>query len=162
MLAFIYITVAVKNYRTRESLTMMPNRIKLSYLIAIVIFLLIPCIGYSEITYDVLDPIKNGLKAPEDVAVSSDGKIYVVDGYQNKVFIYDRKGQSAGSIPIQKPTSVAVNKNGAIYISTNNDLSVKIFNSSYTIIGSLGKGAGEFQLPRNIAIDKETGECICR
>ena len=136
---------------------MTANRLKLLYLITIVIFLLIPCIIFAEITYDVLDPIKNALKAPEDVAVSSDGKIYVVDGYQNKVFIYDRKGQSAGSIPIQKPTSVAVNNNGTIYISSNDDFSVKIFDSSHTVIGSLGKGAGEFQLPRNVTVDKATG-----
>ncbi len=149
--------IATENYQTRELLTMTATRLKLLYLITIALFFLIPCIGYAEITYDVLDPIKNGLKAPEDVAVSSDGKIYVVDGYQNKVFMYDRKGRAAGSIPIQKPTSVAVNNNGAIYIGTNDDFSVKIFDSSHTIIGSLGKGAGEFQLPRNVTVDKATG-----
>lgn len=136
---------------------MKANRVKLLYLITVAFFFLIPCLGYSEITYDVLNPIKSGLKAPEDVAVGSNGKVYVVDGYQNRVFIYDRKGQSAGSISIQSPTSAAVNSNGAIYIATNNDFSVKILDSSHAIIGSLGSGAGEFQLPRNVTVDKATG-----
>jgi hypothetical protein len=138
---------------------MMANRIKLLYLITIVIFLLIPCIGYSEITYDVLDTIRNGLLyAPEDVAVSPDGKIYVVDGSQNKIFIYDRRGVPAGSIQgIIYPSSVAVNADGTIYIGSKNDLSVKILNPSLNVIGSLGQGAWEFKLPMNIAVDRETG-----
>ncbi len=135
------------------------GKIKLACLFAVILFLvpvLIPGTSFSAVVFKSLDPITNGLKMPEDVAVSSDGKVYVVDGYQNKVLIYDKKGQPAGSISIQKPTSVAVN-NGFIYIGTNNDLSVKILDSSHNIIGSLGIGAGEFKLPRNIAIDKATG-----
>ena len=51
------------------------------------------------------------------MAVSSDGKIYVVDGSQNKIFIYDRKGVPAGSIQgIMYPSSVAVNADGTIYM----------------------------------------------
>jgi hypothetical protein len=137
---------------------MMANRIKLLYLIPIVIFLLIPCIIFADITYKVLDPIKNGLSSPEDVAVSPDGKIYVVDGDQNKIFIYDRRGVPAGSIQgIMYPSSVAINTDGTIYIGSKNDLSVKILNPSLSVIGSLGQGAWEFKLPMNIAVDRETG-----
>jgi len=135
------------------------GKIKLTFLFAVILFLvpvLIPGTSFSAVVFKSLDPITNGLKMPEDVAVSNDGKVYVVDGYQNKVLIYDKKGQPTGSISIQKPTSVAVN-NGFIYIGTNNDLSVKILDSSLQIIGSLGIGAKEFKLPRNIAVDKATG-----
>jgi hypothetical protein len=122
-----------------------------------IILLLIPGIAYSGVTYTPLDPITTGLKFPEDVAVSDSGNIFVVDGSKNQVLIYDRKGQSAGIISIKNPTSIAVNGNGNIYIGTNFDLSVKILDSSYNVIGSLGIGANEFKLPKNITIDKSTG-----
>jgi hypothetical protein len=126
-------------------------------LVALMVLFLIPATSFSEVTFTTLEPISSGLRFPEDVAVSADGKIYVVDGYQGKVLIYDKKCQPASTISIQKPTSVAVNNNGNIYVGTNNDLSVKILDSSHNIIGSLGVGAGEFKLPRNIAIDEATG-----
>jgi hypothetical protein len=70
---------------------------------------------------------------------------------------YSSSGAPTGNIWISKPTSVAVDANGLIYIGTNENLSVKILDPSYNVIGSLGSGAGEFSLPRNIAIDDATG-----
>jgi hypothetical protein len=132
------------------------RNIILSGIIAVMVLFLIPAISFSEVTFTTLEPITSGLRFPEDVAVSSDGSVYVVDGSKGKVLIYDKTGQPEGSISVASPTSVAVN-NGNIYIGSNNDLSVKIYNSSHNMIGSLGSGAGEFKLPRNIAIDVATG-----
>jgi hypothetical protein len=126
-------------------------------LIAIMVLLLLPAISFSALEFTTLEPITNGIKLPQDVAVSPDGKVYVVDGLRGQILIYDRKGQSAGNIPIAKPTSVAVGSNGNIYIGTNSDMSVKILDPSHNIVGSLGIGAGEFKLPRNITIDMATG-----
>jgi hypothetical protein len=131
------------------------KRIILSCIIIMVLFL-IPATSFSDVTFTTLEPITSGLRFPEDVAVSSDGSVYVVDGSKGKVLIYDKKGLPEGSISVASPTSVAVN-NGNIYIGSNKDLSVKIYNSSHNIIGLLGSGAGEFKLPRNIAIDGATG-----
>lgn len=128
----------------------------LAGLIAAAALLLIPVVSFSEVSCQALDPISEGLRFPEDVAVSPDGTIYVVDGSKGRVLIYDNEGKSAGSISIEKPTCVAVNSNGNIYIGTNKDLSVRILDSSLKTIGALGIGAGEFKLPKNIAID-ETG-----
>ncbi|RPI35788.1 MAG: hypothetical protein EHM54_07345, partial [Nitrospiraceae bacterium] len=110
----------------------------------------------SAVSYTSLPPITTALKAPDDVAVAPDGKIYVVDGYQDKTFFYDRQGTPLGTILIENPTSIAVNIDGTIYIASNHDLSVKILNPSGEIIGSLGKGKDEFRLPRNVTIDKKT------
>jgi DNA-binding beta-propeller fold protein YncE len=121
--------------------------------IIITIFLLIPGISLAGVEFTSLDP----LNLPQDMAVATDGKVYVVDGSRGQILIYDRKGQPAGSISMAKPTSVAVGSNGNIYIGTNKDLSVKILDSAHNIIGTLGTGAGEFKLPRNITIDAATG-----
>ena len=122
-----------------------------------IILLLTSGVSSSEVVFTTLEPISSGLKFPEDMAISPDGMAYVIDGSKNKVLIYNRESQLVGSILIQKPVSIAINDNGNIYIGTNDDLSVKILDSSYTIIGSLGIGAGEFKLPRNITIDGATG-----
>lgn len=138
---------------------MMTNtRIKLAG-ITIMLMLLIPGTSFSEVVFEVLKPISEGLYSPEDVAVSPDGKVvYIVDGSKGQILKYDTNGKPAGSISILNPTSVAVGSKGKIYVGTNNDLSVKIFDSSLkNIIGSLGSGAGEFKLPRNITIDNVTG-----
>jgi DNA-binding beta-propeller fold protein YncE len=111
----------------------------------------------AAVSYTSLPPITASLKAPEDVAIAPDGKIYIVDGYQDKIFIYDRKGASVGSLLTENPTSVAINTDGTIYIGSNYDLSVKILNPSGELTGSLGKGKDEFRLPRSITIDKTTG-----
>lgn len=122
-----------------------------------IILLLTSGVSSSEVVFTTLEPISSGLKFPEDMAISPDGMAYVIDGSKNKVLIYNRESQLVGSILIQKPVSIAINDNGNIYIGTNNDLSVKIYDSAHNIIGSLGIGAGEFKLPRNITIDGATG-----
>lgn len=131
--------------------------IKIAVFIAIASLLFIPCSSYAEVTFSSLAPIEHGLKLPEDVAVAPDGKVYAVDGSQGLIMTYSNSGAPAGNIWISKPTSVAVDANGLIYVGTNENLSVKILDSSYNVIGSLGSGAGEFKLPRNIAIDKASG-----
>jgi len=131
--------------------------IKIAIFVAIASLLFIPLHSSAEVTFTSLAPMEHGLKLPEDVAVAPDGKAYAVDGSQGLIMVYSSSGAPTGNIWISKPTSVAVGTDGLIYIGTNDNLSVKILDASYNIIGSLGSGAGEFKLPRNIAIDKATG-----
>jgi len=131
--------------------------IKIAFLFLITVLLCIPVNSSAEVTFTSLAPMEHGLKLPEDVAVAPDGTAYAVDGSQGLIMIYNRRGVPTGNIRISKPTSVAVNTNGLIYVGTNENLSVKILDSSHNVIGSLGSGAGEFKLPRNIAVDKATG-----
>jgi hypothetical protein len=113
----------------------------------------------SEVTFTSLEPITAGLSTPVDVWVSDEGKVYVIDGTKKQLFIYDGGGQPAGSMSIENPKCVAVGSDGSIYIGTtkSGDISVKIYNSALKQVGALGKGAGEFIFPKNIAIDKGTG-----
>lgn len=93
------------------------------------------------------------LTAPSHAATSPDGKMYFVEALKNRVAVYSRKGGFAGSISVQYPSSIAINQNGLIYIGSDKDFSVAIFNSSGTKTGQLGTGAGEFRRPCAIAID---------
>jgi hypothetical protein len=115
-------------------------KIVLSGIMGIMILLASWGICSSAVSYTSLPPITDALKAPEDVAIAPEGKIFIVDGYQDKIFIYDRKGAPLGAILIENPISVAINNDGTIYIASNYDLSVKILDPSGEFIGSLGKG----------------------
>jgi len=85
----------------------------------------------SAVSYTSLPPITSALKAPEDVAVAPDGKIYVVDGYQDKIFFYNSKGNLLGTIlGIMNPTSASIITDGPIYSATNYAQSVNILNRS--------------------------------
>ncbi len=132
--------------------------IKIAVFLAIASLLFIPYSSSAEVTFTSLAPMEHGLKLPEDVAVALDGKVYAVDGSQGLIMTYNSSGAPTGNIWISKPTSVAVDANGLIYVGTNENLSVKILDPSYSVTGSLGSGAGEFKLPRNISIDKATGD----
>jgi DNA-binding beta-propeller fold protein YncE len=95
------------------------KQILLAISITSLILFSIPATSFSEVVFTPLGEITSGLNMPEDVAVSPDRKVYVVDGSQNRVLIYDANNQPIGNLSISKPTSVAVNTDGTIYIGTN-------------------------------------------
>lgn len=113
--------------------------------------------GMSEATtMPVFEDISfNNIKltAPGQTAASPDGKMYFTETLKNRVSVYSRHGSLSGSISVQSPSALAINQNGLIYIGSDKDLSVGIFNSSRTRIGALGAGAGEFRRLRALAID---------
>jgi len=119
---------------------------------------LLPAIGLAGLSFQSQPALRVGLSLPEDVAVAEDGTVYVVDGDNDQVLLFDAGGRSVGAIAIEKPTAVAAGGNGHLYVGSNSDLSVKVFDASHAIVDFLGKGAGEFKLPRNIAIDQDSGE----
>lgn len=105
-------------------------------------------------TFEILPSINGMSSAPSHLAVSPDGKIYVVENSSNRVAMYTRNGDFIGNIYIGSPTSIAINNNGTIYIGTKKDLSVRIYDSSGIDTGRrLGIGAKEFKLPQSIYID---------
>lgn len=132
------------------------NSKMLSKLIFIMVLLFASPV-FSEVIYKPLNGITEGLSFPIDVAVSESGAVFVADSLKKKVFIYNTDGQLTGSIAVASPDAVAVGRDGTIYVATSSDLSVRMYDAAGVIVGALGRGAGEFKLPRNIRIDRQTG-----
>jgi sugar lactone lactonase YvrE len=112
----------------------------------------------ADVEFVPLATIKRGLTYPTDMAVSPDGKVYVVDGLARKVLTYDGNYQYIGSITsIESPVSVAVSPSGIVYVADNQSKSVKMLNSAGTVIGDLKKSGttATFELPRNIAVGSD-------
>ncbi len=94
--------------------------------------------------------IDAGFNAPSDVAVSKDGRIYVVDGVNNaiKVFKYDgnpmstigQKGTGPGQFHL--PMGIDIAASGKVYIADAGNHRVQIMNRE-------GRFEAEFKLPDN-------------
>jgi tripartite motif-containing protein 71 len=96
--------------------------------------------------------ITSGFNAPSDVAVSKDGRIYVVDGVNNtiKVFNYDGKLRSSfgeegsANAQFQRPLGIDIASSGKVYIADSGNHRVQIFNSA-------GQFDAEIKVPANNA-----------
>ena len=101
---------------------------------------------------------------PMDMAVDSDGNIYVVDGINNRVQKFNsdyeyllRWGTAgAGDGQFNQPMSIAVDSTGDVYVLDCCNHRVQKFNSTGAYItkwGSNGSGNDQFNYPDGIAVD---------
>ncbi|GBD99314.1 FG-GAP repeat protein [bacterium BMS3Abin07] len=98
------------------------------------------------------DVVRQSLWAPDRVAEGPDGKIYVTEGYKNRVLIYNRKGSNIGMLQTDAPSAIAVDDSGRIYIGSSKRGVVEIYSADKTV-GSLGSGDGEFLSVYDITVD---------
>ncbi|RJQ46478.1 MAG: 6-bladed beta-propeller [Nitrospiraceae bacterium] len=109
---------------------------------------------------------KDELDKPLDVAVY-ENKIYVCDFNKHQVIVYDKESGKitqrigdvgAGEGKFYKPTDVAVDKEGNIYVNDSFNFRIQMFNPSGAFVKSIGyhgDTVGGFARPKGISIDKE-------
>ncbi|WP_421899408.1 hypothetical protein [Maridesulfovibrio sp.] len=105
---------------------------------------------------------------PKDIALDPARNIYVLVPKVGKVFIFDPKGKEIGSVACtangddfgEDAIGLSVDKRGDIYISEDEDQSVKKFDKTGRLLisfGSEGEGRGQFDDPAGLAcINSET------
>jgi len=112
------------------------------------------------------------LSFPRQVAVGSDGKLYVAEEYNHRISVFNPDGtfdfsfgqQGAEPGQFERPSGVAVGLSGNIYVADTWNYRVQVFNSAGEYItswgqrGELGSGAraepfDAFWGPRAIAVD---------
>ncbi|VAX11329.1 hypothetical protein MNBD_GAMMA26-2654, partial [hydrothermal vent metagenome] len=100
------------------------------------------------------------LDTPVAVAVDLDGKLYVGNAGRGNVEVYGADlvllGKlGAGDNEFRRPSGIAVDSEGVIYVTDSRVHAVKSFNpdrSSKSSFGSPGTGDGQFRLPTSIAV----------
>ena len=107
--------------------------------------------------------ITGDFKDPSDVAVSKNGRIYVVDGVNNKIKVFDSDGRPLSSFgeggdgkgQFGYPLGIDVDNSGTIYIADSGNHRVQIFNpdavfsAEIDLPGKDGKPAD----PTDVAVD---------
>jgi len=105
---------------------------------------------------------------PRDLAIGLDGRLYVVDGGNFRVVIFDRDGKylkSFGSVGKQygqfaRPKEVAVDREGNVYVVDAAFGNFQIFNPDGDLLLFVGDrserdGPAKYMLPSGIAVDED-------
>jgi sugar lactone lactonase YvrE len=108
------------------------------------------------------------LNLPRDVAIGADGSVYVVDGGNFRVQVFDKDGKftkTFGAIgrrsgQFARPKEIASDRQGNLYIVDTAFANTQIFNSQGQLlldVGTRGEsdGPGRFMLPSGIAVDAD-------
>ncbi len=82
--------------------------------------------------------ISHNFKQPSDVAVSGDGLVYIVDGVNNKIKVFNQEGKfnfsfgTKGALNGQFnfPLGIDVGSEGKVYVADSGNHRIQIFNSS--------------------------------
>jgi len=92
--------------------------------------------------------------APVAVTADDQENLYVIDGGNNKLDIYNSGGIATGTIrELAGPIGVAVDGRGRIFIGSGNEGSVNIYGPDGVFLYALGAGKGEFTRPIAIGVD---------
>lgn len=94
----------------------------------------IPTAGVRHL-FDITGQSIGGLSLPTDVAVSSDGRIYVVDGGNHRVVAFDRNGKhlltigrkGSGEGQFKDPVGVGTDGRGRVYVADTGNHRIQVF-----------------------------------
>jgi DNA-binding beta-propeller fold protein YncE len=105
---------------------------------------------------------------PRDLAIGKDGQLYVVDGGNFRVVVFDRDGrylQSFGSVGKQygqfaRPKEIAADRDGNVYVVDSAFGNFQIFNPDGELLLFVGDrserdGPAKYMLPSGIAVDED-------
>ncbi|MBI4843240.1 MAG: NHL repeat-containing protein [Nitrospirae bacterium] len=139
----------------------------------IVLILIFPLIFVSA-SYGIrltkvrhLFDISYNFSQPSDVAVSDNGLIYVVDGVNDKIKVFDhsgtylysfgRKGSGRGEFDF--PMGIGIDNSGNIYIADSGNGRVQIFkpDGGFTAEIKIPSNNGMFSDPTDVSVDESRG-----
>ncbi|MEW5943112.1 MAG: NHL repeat-containing protein [Pseudomonadota bacterium] len=94
----------------------------------------IPTVGVRHL-FDITGQGAGGLSLPTDVALGSDGRIYVVDGGNHRVVVFDRNGKYLLSIgrkgaaegQFKDPVGIGTDGKGRVYVADTGNHRVQVF-----------------------------------
>lgn len=108
------------------------------------------------------------LNLPRDATIAADGNLYIVDGGNFRVQVFNQQGdfvKSFGGIgrrsgQFSRPKGIGSDKNGNIYVADTAFGNFQIFNSQGQLLLAVGSrssipGPASFMLPAGLAVDED-------
>jgi DNA-binding beta-propeller fold protein YncE len=105
---------------------------------------------------------------PRDVAIGKEGRVYVVDGGNFRIQIFDRDGKyikSFGAVGKQlgnfaRPKEIATDRDGNVYVADSAFGNFQIFNPEGELLMFIGdrsesEAPGKYMLPSGITVDED-------
>jgi DNA-binding beta-propeller fold protein YncE len=128
-----------------------------------------PGCGIRLIEAQPLFEARDQLNQPSDVAVSRDGRIYVVDGVNNKIRIFDQGGQSLFSFgsagaktgQLRFPVGIDLDDAGTVYVADAGNHRVQIFSPQGDFMAKIDLPPGKNKPadPTDVAVDDVRKRC---
>jgi len=128
-----------------------------------------PVYGIRLIDARLLFEINDHLSQPSDVAVSNDDRIYVVDGVNNKVRIFNQSGQAiasfgtagSGNGEFKNPLGIDIDRSGRVYIADSGNHRVQIFDRDGNFIAAIEMHSTKKHPPdpTDVAVDASRNRC---
>lgn len=97
----------------------------------------IPTVGVRFL-FDITGQGVGGFLLPTDVAVSDDGRIYVVDGGNHRVVVFDRNGKylltigrkGSGEGQFKDPVGIGTDGKGRVYVADTGNHRIQVFDAN--------------------------------
>ena len=102
------------------------------------------------------------LVSPVGVAIGPNNRVYLVDSYLAKVFVFDNDGELRATIAspdLRSPAGVAYDANrDRLYVADSAAQGVLVFDGDGKPAGRIGQrgtGQGDFNFPTHVAVDRQ-------
>ncbi len=135
------------------------------YLLSLLSLLASPAhaIRFTHIRH--LFDITGNFSEPSDVSVSKDGLIYVVDGVNNSIKVFNQSGRplysfgksGSGNGEFRFPLGIDVDISGRVYVADSGNHRIQVFNSNGGFVTQISVPSknGNPSDPTDVAVDKE-------
>jgi DNA-binding beta-propeller fold protein YncE len=113
--------------------------------------------------------IADHFTAPSDVAVSGDNRIYVLDGVNHRVKVFDENGaflatigrEGSGPGEFRYPLGIDVDRSGNLYVADSGNHRVQMFNAAGSFMAQINiQSQGPHPAdPTDVAVDESRRRC---
>lgn len=112
--------------------------------------------------FDLTAAENTPLSLPSDVAVAPDGRIYVVDGNNDRVVVYNTEGKFLSTIgskgtadgQLSSPIGIDVDNKGDIYVADSGNYRLQVFNAAGKFIRQIPLQEKHVRIkPVDVAVD---------
>jgi DNA-binding beta-propeller fold protein YncE len=128
-----------------------------------------PALAIKLINVRPVFDLADKLNMPSDVAVSRDGQIYVVDGVNHKIRVFDQQGKlissfgSKGSADgeFSSPLGIDIDSSGRLYIADSGNHRVQIFGPNQDFIAKIMLPSKNDHPadPTDVVVDESRNRC---
>jgi DNA-binding beta-propeller fold protein YncE len=137
-----------------------------SLLVAILAFFpAVSAYGAEIVGIAPLFDITGGFKEPSDVAVSKSGRIYVADGVNHRIKVFDQSGEplfsfgkkGGGSGQLRAPLGIDVGASGRVYVADSGNHRIQIFDADGAFLTGIDLAAKDDEPadPTDVAVNED-------